>query len=171
MTYRFSASRAYAEIVRQRVGALRERRVENMQRAGDSLLTRFEPAMETCDNLSRRLEALGARIARASNLLRTRVDVALEEQNRDLLSSMNKRAQLQLRLQETVKGLSVVAISYYVISLIVYLGEELERLGIPIDPYLAGMCILPFVVGGLWIAVRRLRKRLLKEPGRSTHKD
>lgn len=168
LTYRFSASRAYAEIVRQRVGALREGRIADVQPAGDFLLTRFEPAMETCDNLARRLDALGGRVARASNLLRTRVDVALEEQNRDLLASMNRRAHTQLRLQETVEGLSVAAISYYVVSLIIYMAQGAAKFGSPFDPYVVGMVCLPFVAGGLWYGVRRLRKAVSKDKRRQS---
>ncbi len=168
--YRFSAARAYAEIVRQRVRALRESRISGVQPAGDFLLTRFEPAMETCENLSRRLESLGGRVARASNLLRTRVDVALEEQNRDLLRSMDRRARLQLRLQETVEGLSVAAISYYVVSLIIYLARGAEKLGAPVEPYLVGTVSLPFVVGGLWIGVRRIRKAVAQRNEKSEEK-
>jgi uncharacterized membrane-anchored protein len=158
VTYRFSATRAYAEIVRQRVRALREDRVSGLQPAGDFLLTRFEPAMETCDNLAQRLDALGGRVARASNLLRTRVDVALEEQNRDLLHSMDRRARLQLRLQQTVEGLSVAAISYYVVSLIIYLARGARKFGSTLDPYVIGMISLPFVAAGIWYGVRRVRK-------------
>ena len=163
LTYRFSATRAYAEIVRQRVRALREVRVPDIQPAGEFLLTRFEPAMETCDNLAKRLDALGGRVARAGNLLRTRVDVALEEQNRDLLTSMNRRADLQLRLQETVEGLSVAAISYYVVSLIIYLAHGAKSFGSPLEPYVVGMVSLPFVVLGIWLGVRRLRKAVKRD--------
>ena len=167
ITYRFSASRAYAQIVRQRVRSLREGRVSGIQPAGDFLLTRFEPAMETCENLARHLGALGGRVARASNLLRTRVDVALKEQNRDLLHSMNPRATMRLRLQETVQGLSVAAITYYVVSLIIYLAQGAEELGSPINPYLAGTISLPFVAGIIWYGVRRVRKALKRgaDPG------
>ena len=160
VTYRFSASRAYAEIVRQRVRALREDRVAGIQPAGDFLLTRFEPAMETCENLARRLNALGDRVTRASNLLRTRVDVTVEEHNRDLLHSMDRRAQTQLRLQATVEGLSVAAITYYVISLIIYLAEGAVELGSSINPYVAGMIALPFVTVAIWCGIRRVRKAL-----------
>ena len=160
VTYRFSASRAYAEIVRQRVRALREDRVAGIQPAGDFLLTRFEPAMETCENLARRLNTLGDRVTRASNLLRTRIDVTVEEQNRDLLHSMDRRARTQLRLQATVEGLSVVAITYYVISLIIYLAEGAEELGSSINPYVAGMIALPFVTVAIWCGIRRVRKAL-----------
>ncbi|MEK9722272.1 MAG: DUF3422 domain-containing protein [Rhodospirillaceae bacterium] len=167
LTYRFSASSAYAEIVRQRVGALREGRVADVQPGGEFLLTRFEPAMETCDNLAMRLDALGRRVARAGNLLRTRVDVALEEQNRDLLHSMNRRADLQLRLQETVEGLSVAAITYYVVSLIIYLARGAEHFGSTASPYVVGMLSLPVVAGAIWIGVRRLRKSVTRDRARA----
>jgi uncharacterized membrane-anchored protein len=162
VTYRFSASRAYAEIVRQRVRALRENRVAGIQPAGDFLLTRFEPAMETCENLARRLNALGDRVTRASNLLRTRVDVTVEEQNRDLLHSMDRRAQTQLRLQATVEGLSVAAITYYVISLIIYLAEGAGELGLSVNPSVVGMMALPFVAVAIWYGIRRVRKTLTR---------
>ena len=96
----------------------------------DYMMTRFAPAMETRDNLTRRIETLSRRVARASDLLRTRVDVALEAQNRDLLQSMDRRAKLQLRLQQTVEGLSVVAISYYLLGLLGYVVKGLSSTGI-----------------------------------------
>ncbi len=43
--------------------------------------------------------------------------MALEAQNQTLLASMDRRARLQLRLQQTVEGLSVAAICYYVVGL------------------------------------------------------
>ena len=162
IAYRFSATRAYQEIVRQRVTALREDRITGLQPVSQFMMTRFEPAMETCDNLARRLDQLSARIARAGNLLRTRVDVALEEQNRDLLQSMDRRVQLQLRLQQTVEGLSVVAISYYVISLVIYLAQGANSLGIKIDPYLTSLVAFPLVVGGVWWGIRAIRRRMTK---------
>src|SRR3546814_8262212 len=84
---------------------------------------RLAPAMRTCESAAGRLETLASRVGRASNLLRTRVDIELEAQNRDVLMSMNRRARLQLRLQETVEGLSVVAISYYVVGLVGYAAK------------------------------------------------
>ena len=42
------------------------------------------------------------------DLLRTRVDVWRGAQNQELMQRMDKRADLQLRLQHTVEGLSVV---------------------------------------------------------------
>ncbi len=158
--YRFSASRAYFDLVERRVAELREERLDNLQPFGEFIYRRLGPAMATRDSVADRQMALSEGVARASNLLRTRVDVALEEQNRDLLRSMDRRARLQLRLQETVEGLSVAAISYYVLSLVVYMARGLKSLKLPIDPYLTALVALPFVVLGVWAGVRRMRRKL-----------
>lgn len=163
--YRFAAGRAYAELVERRIDDLREERIEGLQTMGEFMSRRLTPAMRTCEAVSRRQEALSQRIARASNLLRTRVDLALESQNRDLLSSMDRRAQMQLRLQETVEGLSVVAISYYLVGLFSYVAKALYGLGLPVAPDLAVGVAIPIVAGLVWIGVRRLRRALVPPPG------
>ena len=157
-TYRFAAARAYHEIVKRRMAGMREERMDGVPRAMDFLDRRLAPAMESCENLARRLETLSGRIDRATSLLRTRVDVALEAQNRDLLESMNRRARLQLRLQQTVEGLSVVAISYYLLSLVSYIAKGLQHLGLsPFDPYVVvAVAFLP-VVAGIAFGVHRVR--------------
>ena len=116
--------------------------------------------MKTCESVSDRQQLLARRVSRAGDLLRTRVDIALEEKNRDLLNSMNRRAELQLRLQETVEGLSVVAISYYLLGLIGYLAKGLKATGLPVDYDLAGLIGLPVVMGAVWLGVRRLRRAI-----------
>lgn len=165
LNYRFSASRAYQELVMERTEALRLERVMGLQPMTGYMIARFAPAMETRDNLTQRIETLSRRVARASDLLRTRVDVALEAQNRDLLRSMDARAKLQLRLQQTVEGLSVVAISYYLLSLIGYLVKGAHALGIVHFDYnlvLMGM-FLP-VICLVWWATHRARKAIMRKP-------
>ena len=93
----------------RRIAELREGRVEGMPTLREFVERRLLPAMKTCETVARMQEGLSARISRASELLRTRVDIELERQNQELLAQMNRRAKLQLRLQETVEGLSVVA--------------------------------------------------------------
>jgi uncharacterized membrane-anchored protein len=117
---------------------------------------RLDPAMRTCESLRERVELLSERITRAANLLRTRVDVALEQQNRDLLASMDRRAKLQLRLQQTVEGLSVVVLSYYSVGLVGYLLKALYAAGLPLDPDLLTGLSIPFVVAAVWFGIRRL---------------
>lgn len=163
LNYRFSASRAYQELVYQRIDGLRIERITGLQPVTDYVTTRFAPAMETRDNLSRRIETLSRRVARASDLLRTRVDVALEAQNRDLLESMDRRARLQLRLQQTVEGLSVVAISYYLMGLLGYVVKGLKDMGLmPIDTEIVMLALLVPVIGAIWWGVHHLKNIILK---------
>lgn len=162
-SYRYGASAAYYELVRARLAELREQRIHGYQRLTTFLDRRLCPAMRTCEATAIRQRALAARIARASNLLRTRVDVALESQNQELLQSMNRRASLQLRLQTTVEGLSVAAISYYIVGLIGYAAKALKSVGFPIDPNLASGLAIPVVVGILWMGVRHVRRIATRE--------
>lgn len=159
-TFRFGAGRAYYALVRRRIEELREERVEGLQTIGEFMDRRLAPAMRTSESVGERLETISTRLARVSALLRARVDVALEAQNSDLLASMNRRAHLQLRLQQTVEGLSVAAISYYVVGLVAYAAKGAKGAGIPVDPdTVAGLAIVPVAVL-VWLAIRRLRRRL-----------
>lgn len=158
--YRFGAARAYHALVAHRLGELRESRLAGLQTAGEFMERRLAPAMRSCVSVAERLESLSVRIARAAQLLRTRVEVALEEQNRDLLDSMNRRAQLQLRLQQTVEGLSVAAISYYVVGLVGYAAKAIKRLGVPLDAEIAQGAAIPIVVLFVFLGVRRIRHAL-----------
>ncbi|MDA0305076.1 MAG: DUF3422 domain-containing protein [Proteobacteria bacterium] len=157
-SYRFSAARAYYNLVKRRLEDIREDKIVGLQSIGEFIDKRLGPAMETVENAASRQEVLSRRIARASDLLRTRVDVALEEQNRDLLRSMDRRARLQLRLQATVEGLSVVAISYYLLSLISYLAKGARGFGVVVDPFVVVTIAFPFVAFGVWAGVRRVRR-------------
>ena len=159
--YRFGAARAYHALVDRRVEELRETRIEGLQTIREFLDRRLAPAMRTCQSASERLEALASRVARASNLLRTRVDIELEAQNRDVLMSMNRRARLQLRLQETVEGLSVVAISYYAVGLVGYASKAAHAAGLPVDTDIAIGLAIPLVLVVVWFLVRRIRRRLV----------
>jgi uncharacterized membrane-anchored protein len=158
--FRFAATRAYDALVNQRLTELREDRLEGLQTWGEFLSRRYAPAISTCDAVAARQEALSLRTARGANLLRTRVDVALEGQNAELLASMDRRAALQLRLQETVEGLSVVAISYYALALVGYAVKGLKLFRVEIDPELAvGVAVVPLTLV-VWLALHRLKRRM-----------
>lgn len=155
--YRFSAARAYYALVERRIDELREERIEGTQTIREFMERRLSPAMRTCVSTDERIDRISRRLTRASQLLRTRVDIQLESQNRDLLSAMNRRAQLQLRLQETVEGLSVAAISYYLVSLINYALKAAKAAGAAIDvALLTGLAIVP-VAALVWFGARRVR--------------
>ncbi len=157
--FRFGAGDAYQAIVHERIAMLREERIAGRQLFGEFMTRRFEQSMRTCHATQRRLAELAMRASRTAELLRTRVSVAVEAQNQELLASMNRRAALQLRLQETVEGLSVVAISYYAVSLAGYLLTPVaESLGLGKDTLTAAA--VPPVVGFVWWTVRRIRRRV-----------
>ena len=157
--FRFGATGAYEAIVNQRIAALRETRFKGRQTFSDFMMRRYQPAMRTVNATQTRLSALSERAMRTGDLLRTRVDVERSAQNQALLESMDKRAALQLRLQHTVEGLSVVAISYYAVSLAGYLLYPLtEATGIS-KGMLTAAITLP-VVALVWLLVRRIRRRI-----------
>ena len=137
--------------------------MDGFQRMESFLDRRLTPAMRTCEAMALRLDTLSKRVARAGQLLRTRVDIQLEEQNSALLKSMDKRASIQLRLQETVEGLSVAAISYYVVSLIYYLAKGVKTAGVDVNASIVAAVSIPFVVTALWLGVRRVRKIVEQE--------
>ncbi|WP_025053345.1 DUF3422 family protein [Sulfitobacter noctilucae] len=157
--FRFGATGAYRAIVNQRIEALREERFISRQGFAEFMMRRYEPAMRTVESSGTRLQTLSARAIRASELLRTRVDVERSAQNQDILASMDKRADLQLRLQKTVEGLSVVAISYYAVSLAGYLLYPVAEAFAVNKGTMLALVTLP-VVGGVWAMGRSLKKHL-----------
>ncbi|MCA0045241.1 DUF3422 family protein [Celeribacter litoreus] len=155
--FRFGATGAYEAIVTQRIEVLRESRFMARQLFGEFMMRRYDPAMRTVKAAKGQLESLAERTARAANLLRTKVDVGRQEQNQRVLESMDRRADLQLRLQETVEGLSVVAISYYAVSLVGYvIYPLLKPLGMSKGVALA--MATPVVVLAVWMGLKRIKK-------------
>ena len=156
LSFRFGATLAYEAIVGQRISVLGEVRLGGRQTFGEFMMRRYDPAMRTVKSTDARLRSMAERAQRAAELLRTRVDVERSAQNQKLLESMDRRADLALRLQHTVEGLSVVAISYYAVSLAGYLAAPLmEHWGVE-KPW--AMAILtPLVILGVWGLVRRIR--------------
>jgi uncharacterized membrane-anchored protein len=157
-SYRFGASLAYDEIVKSRLQAIGETAVPGFGLWSSFLERRTGPAIRTIEVMGTRQRDLSEKLARAAELLRTRVDIDVEQQNRELLQSMNRRARQQLQLQQTVEGLSVAAISYYVVGLLGHLMEALkEALHLSIDADVAtGFCV-PLVVILIYFIVHRIR--------------
>jgi uncharacterized membrane-anchored protein len=156
-SFRAGATAAYEAIVNDRIAVLREDRFQGRQTFGEFMRRRYDPAMRTVKSVENRLGAMLERAARAAELLRTRVDVQRSAQNQLLLASMDRRADLQLRLQRTVEGLSVVAISYYAVNLAAYLVAPLaEVAGVGKTASLA--VLTPLVFLAVWAMVRQLRR-------------
>ncbi|WP_068306612.1 DUF3422 family protein [Pararhodobacter sp. CCB-MM2] len=158
-SFRFGATRAYEAIVHDRIEVLRETRFEGRQTLAEFMRRRWDPAMRTVKAAEARLALLSERAMRAGRLLSTQVEVARSAQNQEILQSMDRRADLQLRLQHTVEGLSVVAISYYAVGLVSNVLAPLgEAVGVGKTGVYAG--VTPLVVLAVWWALRRIRARL-----------
>ena len=157
--FRFGASRAYYDIVMERLQALKEVPYEGADSWSQFLVRRVAPAMRTCRSVQDRQENLSRKLARTTQLLRTSVEVEVEKQNRNLLASMNERARLQLRLQQTVEGLSVAAISYYVVGLASYMLAGLPTMPGWLPPKSILAIAVPLVVLAIWLVVRRIRRK------------
>jgi len=157
--FRFGACRAYSELVHTRIAELREQRIEGMQTIEEFMSRRFAPAVATCLNVEQRLHDLSERVAQASSLLATRVGIARERQNQQLLASMDLRARQQLRLQQTVEGLSVAAIVYYAAGLLGYLAKGATAAGLRVHADLVTAVAIPLLAGAVLWMVRRARRR------------
>jgi len=157
-SFRFSAARAYDAIVHERISEMREKPFSGIQTLGEYLQRRLAPAVATVNATSDRLEALAERVARASALLRTRVEIAAEAHNQELLERLTRGQALQLQLQTTVEGLSVAAITYYVVSLLYYLTKAAKAYGINLNPEMVAGFSAPVVLVLSWTLIRRIHR-------------
>ncbi len=160
---RFSASVAYEALVDSRIAELREERLAGLQTFREFLERRFKPAMETCRSSAGNQESLSQRLTRVTQLLSTRVDITREAQTQDVLASMDRRAKLQLRLQETVEGLSIAAITYYIVGLVGYLAKGGRGAGLPIEVDLVMAASIPVVLVLTALALRHNRRKVARE--------
>ncbi|MBR0552598.1 DUF3422 domain-containing protein [Stakelama marina] len=146
--YRMSATAAYGQIVQDRLESLAPQPIAGFQNLSEFTERRLLPALRTCASFRRRLEAVALRIEQTTAMLRTRVDLELQDQNAALLGSMERNAVRQLRLQHLVEGLSVIALTYYAIALLEKLldaGQEAHWLPASAEK-LAALAILPVLV-------------------------
>lgn len=157
--FRFGATWAYQAILNQRIEVLREERFMGRQTFYEFMMRRYDPAMRTVKSTETRLSAMADRAMRAGELLRTKVDVERSAQNQAVLKSMDQRADLQLRLQKTVEGLSVVAISYYAVSLVGYVIYPLADMFQVTKGMLTAAITVPVVLA-VWYLVRRIRAKM-----------
>ena len=158
--YRFSAAAAYYELVQRRIAELRETRIQGLQTFCEFTERRLAPAMNTCRAASSRQESLSRHIARANQLLATRVDITRERQNQALLESMNRRAKAQLKLQQTVEGLSIAAITYYVVGLIGYAAKGAAAMGWKVDYEIVMAVSIPIAALSIAFATHHVRQAI-----------
>lgn len=154
ISYRFSATNAYYELVCSRLTQLKEADIAGVERINEFVTRRLSPGIRTCQALSVRLEDLTRRIARASSLLRTRVDLTIEQQNQQLLSAINQRGEVQLRLQQMVEGVSVAAMAYYLMGLLDYVLNAIKLSGFSINKVMVKGFAVPIILLSTWLLVR-----------------
>lgn len=158
---RFSAAEAYAQLVFERITELRESHVGDCQRLGVFIERRFKPTVRYCAVTEQRLLRLGQSVANLGELLQTRVQVEVEEQNSEILRSLNTRANTQIKIQKAVEGLSIIAISYYLLSLFKLGVEGLHSLGIAFSPEMAASVLGPAalaIIGGIALRIRKAKR-------------
>jgi uncharacterized membrane-anchored protein len=160
---RFSASAAYFELVDRRIADISESRIAGLQTIGEFMERRLSPARSTCAWATRRQDALSQRVSRISNLLRTRVEIEQQQSSQALLAAMNTRQGLQLKLQATVEGLSVAAITYYIVGLVSYLAKGAHAIGWPWSAESTAATAIPVVAIGVWWSLRRLHSRVFSD--------
>ncbi len=157
---RFSASAAYFELVDKRIDDIAESRLAGMQTIGEFMERRLTPARSTCEWSSKRQDALSQRVSRISNLLRTRVEIEQQQSSQALLATMNSRQDMQLKMQSTVEGLSVAAITYYIVGLVSYMAKGGQHWGWPWSAEMTSAVAIPMVAVGVWWSLRRLHQRV-----------
>ncbi|MDT0502595.1 DUF3422 domain-containing protein [Halomonas sp. PAR7] len=155
---RFSATEAYARIVFNRIEELREERLGDRPRLGTFILRRFRPTVHYCAAINRRQESLAESVARLNDLLRTRAQVEIEEQNSEILQSLNERTNSQLKIQKAVEGLSIIVISYYLFSLFKLGLQSLNALGVVIAPGIAAAILGPLGLGIIGFLAWRIQR-------------
>jgi uncharacterized membrane-anchored protein len=160
---RFSASSAYFELVDRRIADISEARLAGLQTIGEFMERRLSPARATCEWATRRQDALSQRVSRISNLLRTRVEIEQQQSSQALLATMNTRQGLQLKLQATVEGLSVAAITYYIVGLVSYLAKGAHGVGWPWSAESTAAAAIPVVALAVWWSLRRLHSKVFSD--------
>lgn len=162
ISFRMDATRAYGQIVEERLEQLGVESVEGYASLIDFTQRRFRPAMNTCRATTERIERIAHRTEQLASLLRARIDTRIENQNAELLRSMEQSITMQARLQQLVEGLSAVALSYYVLGLLKYALYALPDAALGVsDEFIVGLLVVPMVLG-VWWTMHLLKTRLMK---------
>ncbi|MBX7497071.1 DUF3422 domain-containing protein [Qipengyuania sp. 6B39] len=161
--FRMDATKAYAQLVEERLDQLDAQPIQGFASLDDFTQRRFRPAMNTCVATTERVRELAIRAEQLSSLLRARIDTRIENQNADLLHSMDRSISMQVRLQQLVEGLSVVALSYYLLGLVKMFLDGLPDGALPASSKaIVGWLVIPTVVA-VWLAMWAVKKRVLAD--------
>lgn len=161
-SFRFAACQAYWALVEARLASLAEAALDNRISIGGFLERRLQPAIATYQSTERQRHNLAEQVGNMTTLLQTRIELSLQRQNADLLTSLNASAARQLRLQHTVEGVSTVAISYYLVSLLSYPADWLLTRAPYLDGALLRAALVALIVPAVWLAIRRLLRASIR---------
>ncbi len=167
MRYRLSAANSYYAIFDDRLDWLREQPGGGYQTLREFLTARVSPAIRNYRNFIERADALTAQLTSLGNMMRTRVNLNMEQQSLNTMQVMNRRVSLQLMLQKTVEGLSLIVFTYYLTGLSNYVFKALAPvLPLPGNPTVWSALTIPLWLGvGFWMTrrVKRLVATSLNE--------
>ena len=162
-SFRFAATQAYGQIIAERLARLGEAPIGESTTIQRYLDNRVQPALATCRAMEKRLTDLGTKVQRSIELLDATITVSIQTQNQVVLDTILRTAQSQYRLQETVEGLSIIAISYYALGILGYIAEGLHEL-LPVDKPVLLTVLAPVVVLVVFFGIRRLRRTVHNGP-------
>jgi uncharacterized membrane-anchored protein len=164
-SFRFAATQAYGQIIAERLARLGEDPIGESTTVRRYLDNRVQPALATCRAMEKRLTDLGTKVQRSIELLDATITVSIQTQNQEVLDTILRTAQSQYRLQETVEGLSIIAISYYALGILGYVAEGLHDV-LPIDKAVLLTVLAPVVIMVVFFGIRRLRRTIHNGPQR-----
>jgi uncharacterized membrane-anchored protein len=135
-----------------------------LQTISGFLRSRLEPAQSTINSVERRQQELTDDITRALTLLRTRIEININQSNQSLLQSMDRRHQQHLLIARVVESLSSIAITAYTIDLLFYLFSALEKANLlPLSATFATAASIPAALIIAWKLVHQVRSKISKK--------
>jgi len=136
MRFQLSASVPYNAIVQATIRGFQERPLNPYLPISDYVLGGISGVADGYQQLIKRIEAIEADFQSIISVIRTRVNLMLQEQNLVLedqnlriLKSVDKTTKSQAILQRTVEGLSIIVIAYYLTGLANYVFKVFQELG------------------------------------------
>lgn len=136
MRYRLSGAFPYDKIVRGNLEALQEQPVSSIRPISEYIRWRITGVADGYQQLLRRIDAMQADFEATVAVIRTQIELRLQEQNLEaqdqnlkLLASVDKTTRSQAILQHTVESLSVIVITYYLSGLGSYMFKALHEIG------------------------------------------
>ena len=167
LRYRFFAANSYHAIFEERMHWLREEPPVGFAGYREFLTARVNPAIRSYQNFIERADVLTNQITVLGNMMRTRVNMNMEQQGLKTMDAMNRRAALQLLMQRTVESLSLIVLSYYMTGLAGYVLKAVEKtLPLPGGATIWSAFTIPLWLGVAFLITHRVKKKIEKVEGK-----